>query len=207
MKVLLINGSPHAHGCTYTALSEVAKQLATHGIDSEIVQVGIQPIRGCIGCGGCRTTGKCVFSDGNVNEIAAKAKAADALVLGSPVHYAAASGLLVSLCDRLFYSAGASLRLKPGVCVVSCRRGGASATFDQLNKYFTISQMPVVSSRYWNSVHGTDASEVLQDLEGMSVMRTLADNMAWLLHCIETGKQQGVAIPQQEPRVATNFIR
>ncbi len=207
MKVLLVNGSGHVHGCTYTALMEIAETLKQEGIEAEIFQLGAQPIAGCIGCGVCRKDSGC-FRNDRVNEFVELAKEADACVFGSPVHYAAASGSITSFLDRVFYSGGKYLKGKPGAAIVSCRRGGASATFDQLNKYFTISSMPVVSSQYWNEVHGNTPEEVKQDLEGLQTMRTLARNMAWLLRCIELGKQAGVTFPkQEEPLMRTNFIR
>ncbi|OPJ63948.1 flavodoxin family protein [Clostridium oryzae] len=207
MKVLLINGSPKAKGCTYTALSEVAKELEKENIETEIFHVGNKPIRGCIGCGGCANTdGKCVFDDDTVNTGLEKAKTADGFIFGSPVHYAAASGLITSFLDRFFY-AGDGFQYKPGAAVVSCRRGGSTSAFEQLNKYFTIANMPVVSSQYWNMVHGNTPNEVRQDLEGMQTMRTLGRNMAWLLKCIEAGKKAGISIPEGEARVSTNFIR
>lgn len=207
MKVLLINGSPKAYGCTYTALSEVAKALNKENIETEIFHVGSQPIRGCAACGGCfGKAGRCSFDDDTVNIALEKAEEADGFVFGSPVHYAAASGQITSFLDRFFY-AGNCLQYKPGAAVVSCRRGGATAAFDQLNKYFTIAQMPVVSSQYWNMVHGNTPDEVKQDLEGMQIMRTLGKNMAWLLKCIKAGKEAGVELPEKEQRVATNFIR
>ena len=183
MKVLLLNGSPHPHGCTFTALSEVAGALEKNGIETEIFQIGNQPISGCIACGKCRDTGKCVISDG-VNDFVEKAKSADGFVFGSPVYYASASGQISSFLDRAFYGKSAIFEGKPGAAVVSCRRAGSTASLDQLNKYFTISGMPVVSSRYWNMVHGNTPEEVVQDKEGMQVMRTLGNNMAWLLKCI-----------------------
>ncbi len=208
MKVLLINGSPREKGCTFTALSEVAAQLSKNGIDTEILHVNKGAIIGCTACGACRKEGRCVFGDEDgVNACAEKIMAADALVIGSPVYYAAAAGALCAFMDRVFFAHGSKFQGKLGAAVVSCRRGGASAAFDRLNKYFTISQMPVVSSRYWNSVHGTKPEEVLQDLEGISVMRQLANNMAWLLKCIEAGKAAGVVKPEPEPRQFTNFIR
>lgn len=207
MKVLLLNGGPHPEGCVATALEEVARVLKVEGIDSEIVWVGNQPIAGCIDCRVCRKTGKCFRNDG-VNEFVEKAKECDGFVFGSPVHYGSASGAVTSFLDRAFYSGGKVFKGKPGASVVSCRRGGNTAAFDQLNKYFTISQMPVVSSQYWNQVHGTCRIEVLQDLEGMQIMRTLGRNMAWLLKCIEAGKSQGIVFDaEQEKRVSTNFIR
>lgn len=208
MKVLLINGSPKAQGCTYTALCEVAKELVKENIETEIFHVGNKPIRGCMACGGCSkdNSGKCVFDDDTVNVALAKAKEADGFIFGSPVHYAGASGQITSFLDRFFY-AGDGFQYKPGAAIVSCRRGGSTAAFDQLNKYFTISNMPIVSSQYWNMVHGNTPEEVNQDLEGMQTMRTLGKNMAWLLKCIKVGKETGVALPQKEQRVATNFIR
>lgn len=206
MKVLLINGSPHKAGCTYTALCEMEKQFKELGVETEIVWTGAQPIGGCMGCGACRKLGKCVIDD-IVNDIAAKLDGADGIVIGSPVHYAAASGQITSAMHRLFYSSGAKLAGKPGCAVVSCRRGGASAAFDQLNKYFGISNMPVVTSQYWNQVHGNTPEEVQRDEEGLQTMRTLALNMTWLMKCIEAGKNAGVDLPQYEQKVKTNFIR
>lgn len=205
MNVLLINGSPHPHGCTDTALREVADALEQEGISTEIVHVGNQDIRGCTACRKCKTQGRCVFDD-PVNEIAPKFAACDGLILGSPVYYASANGTLSSFLDRLFFSCPADKSMKVGACVVSCRRGGASATFDQLNKYFTFSGMPVAPSCYWNSVHGNTPDEVRQDAEGMQVMRALGKNMAFLLKSIALGKAQ-YGLPQLEPRVFTNFIR
>mgnify|MGYP003303297286 FL=1 len=206
MKVLLVNGSPHAQGCTYTALCEVAAALEKQGIETELFQVGTKPISGCLGCGACIKTGKCVIDD-VVNEFVEKAKDADGFVFGSPVHYAGASGAITSFMDRAFYGKGAVYANKPAAAVMSCRRGGATATLDQLNKYFTISNMPIVSSQYWNMVHGNTPDEVRQDLEGLQTMRTLGINMAWLLKCIEAGKAAGIAMPEREAKVATNFIR
>lgn len=206
MKVILVNGSPKKNGCTYTALTEVAGALEKNGIETEIFQVGNKPLAGCMGCGACLKTGKC-FMDDTVNEFVEKAKEADGFVFGSPVHYAAASGAITSFLDRAFYGKGSVFAGKPGASVVSCRRGGASAAFDQLNKYFTISSMPVVSSQYWNQVHGTTPEEVRQDEEGMQTMRTLGNNMAWLLKCIELGKKEGISFPEGEKKIATNFIR
>lgn len=205
MKVLLINGSPHANGCTYTALENVAIGLHEKGIDTEMIQVGHLDIRGCIACGQCRTLGQCVFND-KVNEVAKKFEEADGIVVGSPVYYAAPNGTLVSFLNRLFYSTSFSKTMKVGAAVVSCRRGGASSTFDVLNKYFTISQMPIAPSRYWNSVHGNTREEVMQDLEGLFTMRTLGRNMAFLLEAIQNQKEKS-GLPEMEPRVSTNFIR
>ncbi len=207
MKVLLVNGSANAQGCTYTALEEVAGALRQNGIETEIVQVGGKPVAGCIGCGACGKTGKCFRDDDGVNVFVEKAKEADGFVFGSPVHYAAASGALTSFLDRAFYGKSEVFQGKPGACVVSCRRGGATAAFDQINKYFTISCMPVVSSQYWNMVHGNTPDEVRQDLEGLQTMRTLGNNMAWLLKCIALGRQEGIAFPEREPFQRTNFIR
>ena len=207
MKVLLINGSPHEKGCTYTALWEVAKQLLRGGIESEIFWIGAKPIGGCTACGACKGKEKCVFGEKDgVNACIEKMQQADAVVIGSPVYYAGPNGSLLSLLDRVFYAAGGTFALKPGAAVVSCRRGGASATFDRLNKYFTISSMPVVSSQYWNSVHGNTPEEVRRDEEGLQVVRTLADNLTWLLRCLQVAEGQ-VEKPQWEPRVSTNFIR
>lgn len=206
MKVLLVNGSPHLKGCTYTALTEVEKTLIQNGIETEIFQLGTNPICGCIGCTSCYKIGKC-FMDDIVNEFVEKAKGADGFIFGSPVHYAAASGSLTAFLDRVFYSGGLYLAYKPGACITSARRGGTTATFDQINKYFTINNMPVVSSQYWNMVHGNSPKEVEQDLEGMQVMRVLGSNMAWLLKCIKLGKENGISIPKKEERQRTNFIR
>ena len=206
MKVLLINGSPNAKGSTYTALTEVAGELEKAGLETEILHVGHLDIRGCIACRKCKTTGKCVFDD-IVNETAAKLAEADGIVIGSPVYYAAANSTLVSFVTRLFYSTpGIDKTMKVGVAVVSCRRGGASATFDELNKFFTISQMPVVSSKYWNSVHGNNAEETKQDLEGMQVMRLLGRNMAFMIKSIALGKEQ-FGLPEKEASIFTNFVR
>lgn len=206
MKVLLINGSPHDKGCTFTALSEVAGALKNNGVASSLFHIGTKPIYGCTACGGCRTTGKCVFTDDGVNQCAALAKEYDAFIVGSPVYYAGPNGALCAFLDRMFYSAGPTgiFAHKPAACVLSCRRGGASAAFDRLNKYFTISQMPVVSSQYWNAVHGKTPQEVKQDLEGLQIMRTLGNNMAWLLKSIKNGN---TPVPEGEERISTNFIR
>jgi len=206
MKVILVNGSPHAKGCTYTALSEAAEALEKNGIETEIFQIGNKPIQGCIGCMSCKKTGRCFNSD-TVNEFVEKAESADGFIFGSPVHYASASGGLTSFMDRAFYSGGGKLMGKPAAGIVSCRRGGATSTFDQLNKYFTINCMPIVSSQYWNQVHGNTPEEVKQDLEGLQTMRTLANNMAWLLKCIEAGKEKGIKFPELEQTIRTNFIR
>lgn len=206
MIVLLVNGSPHKEGCTYTALQEVAKVLNNEGIETEIYWIGNRPISGCIACGKCLATGMCCIDD-TVNPFIEKAHNADAFVFGSPVHYAAASGAITSFLDRAFYGKSAIYALKPGAAVVSCRRGGASAAFDQLNKYFTISQMLVVGSQYWNQIHGNSPEEALQDAEGLQTMRTLGRNMSWILKCIEQGKHAGVTKPEKEAPQKTNFIR
>ena len=205
MKVLLVNGSYHEHGCTYTALAEVAKALNANGIETEIYQLGKQQISGCKGCWVCKKTKQCVIDDG-VNEFVEKAAAFDGFVFGSPVYYASASGALVSFMDRVFYSGGKFLAYKPAASVVSCRRAGASTTFDVINKYFTINNMPIVGSNYWNEIHGNTAEEAAQDEEGLQTMRILGNNMALLLKCIEQGKQAGLE-PAKEKKIFTNFIR
>lgn len=203
MKVLLFNGSPNKNGCTYTALREVADTLEKQGIETEILWIGKEAVSGCQDCLGCRKLGHCVFDDG-VAKLAARLDEFDGFVFGSPVYYASASGQLCSFMDRLFRSASAKMRMKPAAAVVSCRRGGASAAFDRINKYFTIAQMPVVSSRYWNQVHGYTPEDVRKDEEGLQTMRTLGANMAWLLTCIE---KANIPLPEQEKPVMTNFIR
>ena len=207
MNILLINGSPHSRGCTHTALAVVAEQLEKHGLGTEIHHIGTQAIRGCIACDKCEKTGYCVFEDDSVNAVIDKLRAADGLVVGSPVYYAAPNGALCAFLDRLFYRKSAGYFFKPAAAVVSCRRGGASAAFDRLNKYFTINRMPVVSSQYWNAVHGNTPDEVRQDLEGLQIMRTLGNNMAWLVRCIDAGRKAGVNPPETEPWIPTNFIR
>jgi len=206
MKVLLVNGSPNKAGCTYTALTEVKGALEANGVSAEIFHVGGKPISGCVACGKCGKLGKCAIDD-TVNEFVKLAESADGFVFGSPVHYASAAGTLIAFMDRLFYSGGQSLKAKPAAAVMSCRRGGATATFDQMNKYFAINQMPIVTSQYWNMVHGKTPAEVKQDAEGMQTMRVLGNNMAWLLKCIEAGAKAGVNFPTQEKRLWTNFIR
>lgn len=208
MKVLLVNGAPHEKGCTYTALCEIAKELENNGVDSEIFWLGNKPVRGCIGCGGCaKNDGHCVFNDDAANTLIDKAAEADAFVFGSAVHYAAPSGTICAVLDRAFYAGGKNFKYKPGAAILSCRRAGSTAAFDVLNKYFTISNMPVVSSGYWNMVHGSKAEDVLKDEEGLQVMRTLGKNTAWLLKCIESGKANGIERPADEPKIRTNFIR
>lgn len=206
MKVLLVNGGPHREGCTHMALREVADVLEEQGIETEEFWVGNEPLAGCIACGACTETGECFRKDA-VNRFLEKAGAADGFVFGSPVHYAAASGALTSFLDRVFYAGGSRLAGKPGAAVVSCRRGGASAAFDQINKYFTINRMPVVASQYWNAVHGRVPEDVLRDEEGLQIMRTLGRQMAWLLLCVQAGRAAGVPDPEREPTLRTNFIR
>ena len=210
MKVLLINGSPNEKGCTFTALSEVAGSLNKNGIETEIFWIGKKAIHGCIACWSCTKLGRCVFDDDGVNGLAARLDEFDGFVLGAPVYYAGVAGSMCAFLDRLFFSgdeSGEKLANKPGAAVVSCRRGGASAAFDRLNKYFTIRNMPIVSSQYWNQVHGNTPEEVMQDKEGMQTMRTLGTNMAWLLKCIEAGKKAGINYPEREEQIFTNFIR
>ncbi len=211
MKVLLFNGSPHKNGCTYTALEEIAKTLKEEGIESEIYQIGTQPISACRACYACRTLGKCVIDD-SVNDFIEYARDFDGFIFGSPVHYASACGGITAFLDRAFFVAFASGRgdtflHKPGAAIASARRAGTTATLDQLNKYFTITQMPIISGRYWNMVHGATADEVKQDLEGMQNMRILARNMAWHLKCKEAGEKAGIPMPKAEETVFTNFIR
>lgn len=202
MKVLLINGSPHKAGCTYTALAEIEKELKREAIETEFFQIEMQPVRGCIACNRCSESQKCVFEDDLCNQLLKKMQEADGIIVGSPVYYAGPNGALCALLDRAFYAGKRTLEHKPAACVLSCRRGGASAAFDRLNKYFTINQMPVVTSQYWNAVHGMTAEDVKQDLEGLQIMRTLGKNMAWMLK-----NQKKDNLPVQEPRQVTNFIR
>ena len=205
MKVLLLNGSPHVRGNTALALHEMEKTFAENGIETELIQVGSRSIRGCMACGYCAEHGKCVIDD-LVNEVAGKFREADGLVVASPVYYASANATLIALLDRLFFSRSYETRMKVGASVVVCRRGGASAAFDELNKYFTISNMPVVSSQYWNSVHGLEPGEAAQDAEGLQTVRVLARNMSFLIKSIALGKEQ-FGLPAQEEPVFTHFIR
>ena len=210
MKVLLVNGSPHKQGCTYTALCAVADELFCCGVETEIFHIGNKPLIGCQACGTCAKNAdcRCVFGDDDgVNAFVEKAKEADGFVFGSPVHYAAAGGSVTSFLNRAFYCGKSAFCYKPGAAVVSCRRGGSTAALDQLNKYMTISNMPLVSSAYWNMVHGNTPEEVKQDLEGMQTMRILGRNMAWLLKCIEAGRDAGISLPDAEKKIKTNFIR
>ena len=211
MKVLLVNGSPHKSGCTNRALEEVAATLQKEGIETEMFWIGNKPIGGCIACKRCVQTGKCVFDD-VVNTCREKAYEADGFVFGTPVHYGAASGNMTAFMDRLFYSElggnqNKAFYLKPAAAVISARRAGTSAAFDQMNKYFTIQEMPVASSRYWNMVHGAVPEQVEEDLEGLYTMRVLGRNMAYLLKCQEAAKKAGVALPEREPAIFTNFVR
>ncbi len=208
MKVLLINGSAKENGCTYTALTETAKTLNQEGIKTEICWLGAGLLRDCMGCGQCNTKHPgCIFEDDGINEILAKAKEADGFVFGTPVYYAHPSGRILSALDRMFYAGKSAFAHKPGAAVASARRAGTTASVDVLNKYFTIAEMPVISSSYWNMVHGNKPEDVLQDREGLQVMRNLGRNMAWLLKCIEAGRSQGIAIPENEYGEKTNFIR
>ena len=204
MKVLLINGSPHEKGCTYTALSEVAGALNSRGIETEIFHIGNNPVRGCIACGACAKLGKCAFDDDCANRILALMREADGIVIGSPVYYAGPNGALCALLDRAFYASKKTLQFKPAAAVVSARRSGTTATFDRLNKYFSINRMPIVSSQYWNGVHGFTPDDVKKDEEGLQTMRTLGYNMAWILKSIENGN---LPLPEIEPRKSTNFIK
>ncbi len=205
MKVLLVNGSYHEKGCTYTALAEVEKALNANGVETEIYWLGQNSVNGCKGCWACKKLKKCVIEDG-VNEFVEKANEFDGFVFGSPVYYASAAGALVSFMDRVFYSGGRALAYKPAAAVVSCRRAGAATTFDVINKYFTINNMPIVGSNYWNEIHGNKAEEAAQDEEGLQTMRILGNNMAWLLKCIVLGKDAGLE-PAKEKKIFTNFIR
>jgi multimeric flavodoxin WrbA len=206
MKVLLVNGSPHPNGCVYTALSEIAETLQCEGVDSEIFWIGSTPVQGCTACFQCRSGSRsgCVFTDELYTAFTEKMRNSDAIIIGAPVYYAGVPGSLCAILDRMFFSAADLFRHKPGACIVNCRRGGASAAFDRLNKYFTILQMPVVSSQYWNSTHGVTPDEVRQDAEGLQTMRTLARNMA---HLLKTQKIANLPLPEKEEPQSTNFIR
>ena len=207
MKVMLVNGSSRANGCTSVALAEVARALEAEGIQTETIFIGNKPLADCTACGKCRELGKCVFDD-IATEIATRASEFDGFVFGSPVHYAAMGGSLACFMDRLFFSSGkAAMRLKPAAAVASARRAGTTATLDIINKYFTISEMPVVSSRYWNMVHGGCPEDVMRDEEGLATMRVLGKNMAYLLKALDAAKQAGIPLPEPEPSVRTNFIR
>lgn len=205
MKVILFNGSPNIHGCTYTALHEIEETLQKNGIETEVFQVGSKSVRGCIGCGKCRERGKCIFDD-IVNEAIDKIKDADGVIFGSPVYYASANGTMISFLDRLFYAASKYLAYKPGAVVVSARRAGTTATYDELNKYLGISNMLIVPAPYWNMVHGNTADEVKQDKEGLYIMRQIGENMTWMLKMLENAKANGIT-PTILEKERTNFIR
>lgn len=204
MKVLLINGSSHENGCTYTALREVADVLGKNEISTQIYHIGKKAVHGCIACGVCQTKGRCAFDDDPANEMLELMQKADGIVIGSPVYYAGPNGALCALLDRVFYTDDGSLAFKPSAAVVSARRGGTTAAFERLNKYFTMNRMPIVSSQYWNSVHGFTPADVMQDKEGLQTMRTLGYNMAWMLKSISNGAQSW---PEVEPWLPTHFIR
>lgn len=207
MKVLMLNGSPHAAGCTFTALKEIADVLHQESIEAEILHIGNRSVPGCIACARCKTTGHCIYGEDGLNDLIDRLDDYDALVVGSPVYFSAPAGQLVSFLNRLFYAAGPRLRHKPGCAVVSCRRGGASAAFDVLNKYFTVNHMPLISSQYWNQVHGNTPQEVQEDAEGLQTMRHLGHNLAWILRCIACGREAGIMPPTCEELVKTNFVR
>ncbi|MDR0895191.1 MAG: flavodoxin family protein [Prevotellaceae bacterium] len=204
MKVLLLNGSPNKNGNTAIALSEAAQALQSEGIETQMIGIGVRPVQGCVACNKCVALGRCTFHDAKYNEVYDACRDIDGIIVGSPVYYAGPNGSLCALLDRLFYSASDLLAYKPAASVAVCRRGGASATFDRLNKYFTINNMPLVSSQYWNMVYGCEPGEAHQDAEGLQTMRTLGRNMAWLLKSIHTAK---IPIPQAEEWTNTNFIR
>lgn len=207
MKVLLFNGSPRVNGCTHAALTEIATVLNGEGIDTEILDVGPRNVRDCIACGGCKGKGKCVFDDDPVNEYIEKAKSADGFIFGTPVYYSHPTGRIMSVMDRLFYAGKAYFTLKPGAVIASARRGGSNEAMDALVKHLTIAQMPVVSSTYWNMVFGNTPDEIRQDAEGMQTMRNLGKNMAWILKCIQAGKDAGINPPDNGSAIRTNFIR
>ena len=205
-KVLLINGSPHQFGCTYTALKEVADTLEKNGVETEILYLGIKPVAGCIACGKCGQTGRCVFDD-QVNRVLDKLDEYSGIVVGSPVYFAGPTGQICAFLDRLFYCGGGRMAGKIAASVVSCRRGGASASFDRLNKYFGISNMHIAGSQYWNQIHGKTPAQAVKDLEGLQTMRTLGQNIAWLIKSIAAGEASGLAAPEYEKTQITNFIR
>ncbi|MBQ4421264.1 MAG: flavodoxin family protein [Bacteroidales bacterium] len=208
MKVILVNGSPHKEGCTYTALNYISQILSSEGIDSEIFWIGNKALSGCLGCGYCFKNQKCCFND-TVNQFSEKAKEADGFIFGSPVHFASMTGAMTSFMDRAFFSDGAGnnyLLRKPAAVITSLRRTGGSATLDQMQKWLAYNQMPIISSRYWNVIHGQTPEEVMQDTEGLQIMRVLAKNMAWILKCIEAGKKEGISAPEIEEKTFMNFI-
>ncbi len=206
MKVLMLNGSAHQNGNTYQALEVIGKQLNEEGIEYEIFQIGAGPVRDCIGCGKCNENG-CVFTDDEVNAFIAKAKEADGLVFGTPVYYAHPSGRILSFLDRVFYSSGRAFAYKPGAALAIARRGGTTASFDVMNKYFGISQMPVAGSTYWNVAHGRKMGEVMMDAEGVETMQNLAKNLAWMIKCFDAGKKAGIALPATKKEAWTHFVR
>ena len=208
MKVLLVNGSPHEHGCTYTALKEVADTLNAENVETEILWLGNTPINDCKGCGYCKTKGRCVTGDDIVNDVGSTLEQYDGFVFGSPVYYSGPDARLCAFMDRLFYAFGGKLQYKPFASVVSCRRSGSTSSFERLNQFALILNMPVVPSQYWNAVHGNRPEEVMQDLEGLQTMRTLGRNMAWMLRCFEAGKKNGIEPPAgAEEHIFTNFVR
>ena len=206
MKVILVNGSPHEKGCTYTALTEVQKTLEKNSIETEMFWIGNKAISGCLGCGHCLETNRCIIQD-SVNDFLEKVEATDGFIFGTPVHFASGSGMITSFMDRVFYGRRKLFQNKLAATVVICRRGGASSTFEQINKYFSMNNMPIVTSQYWNMVHGSKPEDVLKDEEGMQTMRTLGNNMTWLLKCIDAGKKAGITEPINEKIIMTNFIR
>lgn len=209
MKVMLVNGSPHKEGCTFTALTEIAETLRKNGVDSEFFWIGRKPVSGCIACRACAKTGRCIIDDA-VNRFLDRVPEFDGFVFGAPVHFASPNGMTISFMDRVFFcdfNKGKHFAGKPGAAIASCRRAGSSATLDVLNKYFVFSKMPLVPSQYWPMVHGGVAEDVKKDIEGLQIMRTLGQNMAWLLKCIAAGKAAGIDLPQYEPFTPTNFIR
>lgn len=207
MKVMLFNGSAHKNGCTYTALNIIAETLKEEQIDSEIIQLFNNVKHDCTGCGACRKLGHCVFQDDEINSIVEKAKTAEAFIFGSPVYYAHPSGRLLSAMDRMFYSGSSAFKKKPAAAIVSARRAGTTASLDAITKHFSLNEMPIVSSNYWNMVHGISPEDVLKDEEGCQIMRTLARNLVWILKCIEAGKENGINPPETETKIHTNFIR
>ena len=207
MKVVMLNGSPNELGCTYTALILIARELNSRGVDTEIVWLGNGPVRGCIGCGGCKKYGKCVFGDDRINEIGEKLKTADGYIFGAPVHYASPNGAMVAAMDRLFMAYGRYMQFKPAACIVSARRAGTTASVDVLNKYLGINNMITVPSSYWNMVHGSRSEDVIKDEEGVSIMRGIGSNLAWLLKVLDSVKGTPLEKPTVIPKAKTNFIR
>ena len=206
MKVLLVNGSPHEKGATYAAMTVIAEALANEGVESEIFWIGNEAVGGCLGCGYCRKEKRCVRGD-RVNDLTVRLSEFDGFVFGSAVHYAASTGALSSFMDRLFYMNSFAMRMKPAAAIVSCRRGGATAAFDEINKYFTISEMPIVSSNYWNQIHGSNAEEAMQDIEGVQTMKILGRNMAYMVKALAAAKEAGILPAEREKKTLTNFIR